>query len=53
VNEFSFLAEGYREYLETPDLMTLSMRVADTRCNPIKYNNLARLLKELLGDEGR
>lgn len=53
MNEFSFLAEGYREYLETSDLLTLSMRLADTPCSPIKYNSPARLLKELFGDAVR
>lgn len=47
MNEFSFLAEGYREYLETSDLVTLSMRLANTPCSPIKYNSPARLIKEL------
>ena len=53
MNEFSFLAEGYREYLETADLMILSMRLADTPCSPIKYNSPARLLKEVLSDAVR
>ena len=52
MNEFSFLAEGHREYLETSDLVTLSMRLADTPCSPIKYNSPARLLK-VLSDAGR
>lgn len=50
MNEFSFLAEGYREYLETSDLITLSMRLAETPCSPIKHNSPARLLKESFGD---
>src|SRR5664279_917431 len=41
MNEFSFLAEGYRDYLETSDLLALSMRLADTPCSPIKYNSPA------------
>ena len=53
MNEFAFLAEGYREYLETADLMILSMRLANTPCSPIKYNSPARLLKELFGDAVR
>lgn len=48
MNEFSFVAEGYREYLESSDLMMLSMRLADTPCSPIKYNSPARLLKEIV-----
>ena len=50
MNEFSFLVEGYREYLETSDLVTLSMRLAETPCGAIKYNSPARLLKEIFGD---
>lgn len=53
MNEFSFLAEGYREYLETSELVTLSMRLAETPCSPIKYNSPARLLKEVLSDAVR
>ena len=53
MNEFSFLAEGYREYLETSDLVTLSMRLADTPCSPLKYNTPARLIKEIVGDAVR
>ena len=47
---FSFLAEGYRDYLETSDLLALSMRLADTPCSPIKYNSPARLSKEIFAD---
>ena len=53
MNEFSFLTEGYREYLETSDLVTLSMRLADTPCSPIRYNSPARLLQEVLSDAVR
>ena len=50
MNEFSFLAEGYREYLETFDLLALSMRLADTPCSPIKYSSPARQIKEIFAD---
>ena len=50
MNEFSFLAEGYREYLETSDLIALSMRLAETPCSAINHNSPARLLKEIFGD---
>ncbi len=53
MNEFAFLAARYREYLGTADLVTLSMRLADTPCSPVKYNSPARLLKELFGDAVR
>ena len=52
MNEFSFLAERYREHFETSDLMVLSMRLADTPCSPIQYNSPARLIKALFGVEG-
>jgi len=35
MNQFSFLAEGYREYLETIDLLMLSIRLAETPCSPL------------------
>lgn len=34
-NQFSYLAEGYREYLETNDLLTLSLRLSETPCSPL------------------
>ena len=43
-------AGGYRDYLETSDLLALSMRLADTPCSPIKYNSPARLIKEIFAD---
>ena len=49
MNEFAFLAEGYREYMDTADLLLLSMRLADTPCSPIKHNSPAQLIKEVLG----
>lgn len=35
MNQFSYLAEGYREYLETKDLLALSIRLAETPCSPL------------------
>lgn len=35
MNQFSYLAEGYREYLQTNDLMALSMRLSETPCSPL------------------
>jgi hypothetical protein len=49
MNEFAFLAEGYREDTEATDLFMLSMRLADTPCSAIKYNHPARLLNVLVG----
>ena len=53
MNEFSFLAEGYREYMDSLDLITLTMRLAETPCKPIKYNSPARLIKEIVGYQQR
>jgi hypothetical protein len=35
MNQFSYLAEGYREYIETNDLLALSMRLSETPCSPL------------------
>jgi len=49
MNEFAFLAESYQGYLETLDLVALSMRLANTPCSAIMHNSPARLVKDLLG----
>ena len=46
INEFAFLADGYREYLEAPDLLALSIKLAGTPCGPLKGNSPVRALKE-------
>jgi hypothetical protein len=35
MNQFSYLAEGYRDYLETNDLLALSIRLSETPCSPL------------------
>ena len=35
MNQFSYLAEGYRDYLETKDLLALSLRLSETPCSPL------------------
>jgi hypothetical protein len=35
MNQFTYLAEGYREYLETNDLLALSLRLSETPCSPL------------------
>ncbi|MEK7344845.1 MAG: hypothetical protein AAB176_04060 [Pseudomonadota bacterium] len=35
MNEFSYLAEGYREHLETNDLLALSLKLSKTPCGPL------------------
>ena len=48
MNEFAFLADGYRENLEVPDLLALSLKLADTPCGPLKGNSPVRVLRELV-----
>ena len=47
MNEFAFLADGYREYLQEPDLLALTIKLGGTPCGPLKGNSPARSLKEL------
>ena len=35
MNQFSYLADGYREYLETRDLPGLSIKLAETPCSAL------------------
>lgn len=49
MNEFAFLAEAYREDMETLDLVALSIRLADTPCGAIKHDYPCRLLTEIIG----
>lgn len=35
MNQFTYLAEGYSEYLETIDLLALSLRLSETPCSPL------------------
>ncbi len=36
MNEFAFLADGYREYLESPDLLMLSLKLSSTPSSPLR-----------------
>jgi len=49
MNEFAFLAEGYREDMDTLDLVALSLRLADTPCGALKHDYPQRLVRELVG----
>lgn len=53
LNEFAFLADGYRENLESPDLQLLSLKLTDTPCRPMKGNSPARVLGELVAAIGK
>lgn len=35
MNQFTYLAEGYREHLEAKDLLALSLRLSETPCSPL------------------
>lgn len=48
MNEFAFLADRYREYSESPDLLALSIKLSDTPCGPLKGNSPARVLREMV-----
>lgn len=46
MNQFSYLAEGFREYLETKDLLALSLRLSETPCSPL-YKSVVSPDREL------
>jgi hypothetical protein len=50
MNQFAYLSEGYREYLETKDLLALSLRLSETPCSPLYKSAVSpdRELKRLL-----
>lgn len=50
MNQFSYLAEGYREYLERNDLLALSVDLAHTPCSPLSKGPISpdRALWELV-----
>ena len=50
MNQFTYLAAGYREYLETDDLLALSHRLAETPCGPLYKTTISpdRALKALV-----
>jgi hypothetical protein len=47
VNEFAFLADGYREYLKEPDLLALAIKLSGTPCSSLKGSSPARTLREI------
>lgn len=50
MNQFAYQAEVYREYLETKDLLALSMRLSETPCSPLYKSAVSpdRELKALM-----
>lgn len=53
MNQFSYLAEGYREYLETTDLLELSLKLAHVPCSPLYKKAVSpdRELRRLIESE--
>lgn len=51
INQFEYLAEGYREDLEANDLLGLSMMLSTTPCSPLhkSASSPERALKALVG----
>lgn len=47
MNQFSYQAEVYREYLETKDLLAMSLKLAETPCSPL-YKSAISPDRELL-----
>lgn len=41
MNEFSYLAEAYRDATPAPDLLSLAMRLATTPCGPLYSKNVS------------
>jgi hypothetical protein len=53
MNEFSFLAEGYRDHLNTKDLLALSLKLSKTPCSPLYKTATSpdRALQRLLASQ--
>lgn len=53
INQFEYLAEGYRKDLEANDLLWLSMMLSETPCSPLRKSARSpdRALKVLVGVE--
>lgn len=41
MNQFAYLAEGYCQYLETKNLLALSLRTAETPCSPLYKSHIS------------
>jgi hypothetical protein len=48
MNEFAFLADGYRTYLEAPELLALSIKLAGTPCSPLRGSSPVRALRDVM-----
>ena len=52
-NQFTYLAEGYRNYVQTTDLRWLSMKLSETPCSPLYKKEISpdRELRRLIETE--
>jgi hypothetical protein len=52
MNEFSYLAEVFRDYHETGGLLTLSLKLSETPCSPLYKSMISpdRELKRVVGE---
>ena len=50
LNQFSYLAEGYRDYNQTTDLRWLSLKLSETPCSPLYKSSISpdRELRRLI-----
>jgi hypothetical protein len=53
LNQFTYLAEGYREYSQTTDLRWLSLKLSETPCSPLYKKAISpdRELRRLIESE--
>lgn len=53
LNQFSYLAEGYRDYKQTTDLRWLSLKLSETPCSPLYKSSISpdRELRRLIDAE--
>lgn len=53
LNQFTYLAEGYRDYNQTSDLRSLSMKLSETPCSPLYKKAISpdRELRRLIESE--
>ena len=49
MNAFAFLDEGYRENVETSDLLVTTTRLAGSRSSESRFNRLVWLIKGFAG----
>lgn len=53
LNQFTYLAEGYRDYNQTSDLLAMSIKLSETPCSPLYKKAISpdRELRRLIETE--